>query len=51
MALNMKDNIIWEENMEEVNFYGLMVLLIKENFKIIIFMEKEHIVGPTEENS
>lgn len=47
----MKEVIIWEENTEEVNFYGLMAQPILENFKITIFMEKELIVGLMEENS
>lgn len=36
MVLNISEIIIWEENMVKESFYGLMEVLMKENFKTIM---------------
>lgn len=38
MALDMKDNMIVGKKMEWENFFGVMDLIMKDNFIIIIFM-------------
>jgi len=50
MELDMKDNIIWEKNMEVANFIGQTVHYMKVIFTIIIFTAREHMNGLMEEN-
>ena len=38
MELNIMDTIAWVENTELGNLYGRTVQLIKENFKIIMYI-------------
>jgi len=45
MVLNMKEIMFWAKNKGWVIFYGLIILVIQESFKIIIFMEKDYING------
>lgn len=45
MELNIEVNISRVKNMEEEYSNGLMVLFMKESFRIIIYKAKESIVG------
>ncbi len=40
-----------EKNRVEENFYGMIIQVMKENFKIIKYKEKVFIYGLMEENS
>jgi hypothetical protein len=50
MVLNISEIIIWVENMEKENFYGLMEALMRESFRITIFMEMVLTAGLMVEN-
>ncbi len=45
----IKVNIKMEKSMAKECFYGLMIVLIKDNFLKIIFMVQENILGKMEE--
>jgi hypothetical protein len=38
MVLNISEIIIWVENMEKENFYGLMEALMRESFRITMYL-------------
>jgi len=46
----MKVNIKWERNMDKEGSIGLTIRLMKENFKITIYMVKANTYGQMEEN-
>ncbi len=50
MDLHLRDNIKKGKKMVMENIIGLMVVVIKEIGKIIIFMEKEYTYGMMEDN-